>query len=67
MNLRMAKAYRTTSSEALCTMTGITPIIISSEVAVKQYIRKTRGSQTPEIDKLLNSKIGTPGLRSQNC
>ena len=41
INLRMAKAYRTTPSEALCTLTEITPIIISTEVAVKQYnIRK---------------------------
>jgi len=53
INLRMAKAYRTTSSEALCTLTGITPIIISTEVAVKQHnIRKTRGSQTTEIDNV---------------
>jgi hypothetical protein len=49
----MAKAYRTTSSEALCTLTGITPIIISTKVPVKQYnIRKTRESQTPEIDNV---------------
>jgi len=36
INIRMAKAYRTTSSEALCALTGITPIIIRTEVAVKQ-------------------------------
>ena len=36
INLRMAKAYRTISSEALYTPTGITPIIIIKEVAIKQ-------------------------------
>ena len=63
MNLRMAKAYRTTSSEALCTLSGITPIIISTEVAVKQYnIRKNRGSQTPETDNVVELKNRTyPG------
>jgi len=40
-NISMAKAYRTTSSEALCIVTGMTPIIIKTEEAVKQYnIRK---------------------------
>ena len=42
----MAKAFRTTSSEALCILTGTTPIIIRTEEAVKQYIRKNRGSHT---------------------
>jgi len=49
----MAKAYQTTSSE------GITPIIIRTEVAVKQYIRKTRRSQTPEIDNVVELKDWT--------
>jgi len=35
MNIRMAKAYGTTSSEALCIVTGMTPIIIKTEEAVK--------------------------------
>jgi hypothetical protein len=56
----MAKAYRTTSIEALCTITGITPIIIRTEVAVKQYnIRKIGGSQTPEIDNVVELKDWT--------
>jgi len=56
----MAEAYRRTSSEALCTLTGITPIIIRTEVSVKQYnIRKTRGSQTPELDKVVELKDWT--------
>jgi ribosomal protein L5 len=45
MNIRMAKAFRTTSSEALCILTGMNPIIIKTEEAVKQYIiRKRKGS-----------------------
>jgi hypothetical protein len=60
INICRAKAYRTTSSEALCTQTGITPIIIRTEVAVKQHnIRKTRGSQTPEIDNVFELKDWT--------
>jgi ribosomal protein L5 len=47
MNIKMAKAFRTTSSEALCILTGLTPIIIKTEEAVKQYnVRKWKGSQT---------------------
>ena len=47
MNIRVAKALRTTSSEALCVVTGMTPIIIKTEEADKQYdIRKRKGSQT---------------------
>jgi len=34
----MAKAFRTTSSEALCILTGITPIILKTEQTVKKYI-----------------------------
>jgi len=63
----MAKAYRTTSSKALCTLTGITPIIIRTEVTVKQYnIRKTRRSQTPEIDNIVELKDWTHLAESHN-
>jgi ribonuclease HI len=52
MNIRMAKAYPTTSSEALCSLTGLTPIIIKTEEAVKQYnSTKGKGSQTQLIDR----------------
>jgi hypothetical protein len=34
--VRIAKAFRTTSSEALCILAGTTPIIIKTEEAVKQ-------------------------------
>jgi ribonuclease HI len=37
MNIKIAKAYRTTSSEALCILTGTTPIIIRAEEAAKKY------------------------------
>jgi len=31
MHIRIAKAFRTTSSEALCILAGTTPIIIKTE------------------------------------
>jgi hypothetical protein len=36
INLRLTRAYRTTSSEALCILTGMTPIVLKLEV-VEQY------------------------------
>ena len=38
----MAKAYRTTSSEALCMLTGTTPIIIKLEEIAQRYKAKER-------------------------
>jgi ribonuclease HI len=47
----MAKAYRTTSSEALCMLTGMTPIIIKLEEVVKRYnIKGKSGNRTFELD-----------------
>jgi len=47
----MVKAYCNTSLEALCILTGMTPVIIKLEEAVKQYsIRKRKGSQTHVLD-----------------
>jgi len=37
MNILIAKAYRNTSSEALCILAGTTPIIIKAEEAAKRY------------------------------
>ena len=37
INIKMAKAFRTTSSEALCIITGQVPIIIKSKEAAQQY------------------------------
>jgi hypothetical protein len=52
----MAKVFRSTSSDALCIVTGMTPIIIKTE-AVKQYnIRKGKGSQTLLIDREVKLK-----------
>jgi hypothetical protein len=48
INLKIARAYRTTSHEALCVLTGITPILIEHRKQVKIYYN-TRG----------NTQIGT--------
>ena len=37
MNIKMVKSFRTTSSEALCNLTGTTSIIIEIEEAVTKY------------------------------
>ena len=56
INLRTAKAFRT-SSEALCILTGITPIKIKTEDAVKMYnARITKAVHTQEIYNALAYK-----------
>jgi hypothetical protein len=51
INIRMAKAYRTTSNEVLSILTGMTPIIITLEEAIKHYnIKKRIGSHTFVLD-----------------
>ena len=42
INIKMAKAYRTVSSEALCVITGMTPINLKIEQAAEFYLH-TRG------------------------
>jgi hypothetical protein len=42
INISMAKAYRTTSSEALCMLTATPPIIIKLEEIIKQYNKKKK-------------------------
>ena len=44
INMKIAEAFRTTSNEALCTLTGLTPIVIKAEKAAKLYniMRKSR-------------------------
>jgi hypothetical protein len=37
INLRIAKAYRTVSNEALCVITGLIPINIKTEESAKYY------------------------------
>ena len=46
INIRIAKAYRTVSNEALCIITGLTPIDIKIEETGKFYdITKRKGKQ----------------------
>jgi hypothetical protein len=37
INIKIDKAFRTTSSEALCTLTGLTAVVIKAEEAAKLY------------------------------
>ena len=56
MNIRIAKAFRT-SSEALCILAGTTPIIIKNRRGSQKYnIRKWKGSQTQLIERELELK-----------
>ena len=50
MNIKMAKAYRTTSSEALCILIGTTPIQIKAEAAAKIY-RNIRDKQNNQVEQ----------------
>jgi len=51
INLRMARAYRTTSSKALCILIGMTPIIPELVEVVKQYsFREKQQNQDINID-----------------
>jgi len=57
INLRIAKAFRTTSTEALCVVAGTIPIIIKIEEAVNLYnIKKGRGNRTHIIDREVDIK-----------
>jgi hypothetical protein len=66
MNIRIAKAFRT-SSEARCILAGTTPIIIKTQEVVKQHnIRKGKGSQT-QLTENWNSRTGhTPQMPSNH-
>ena len=50
MNIKMAKAYRTTSSEALCILTGTAPIQIKAETAAKIY-RNVTDKQDNQVEQ----------------
>jgi late competence protein required for DNA uptake (superfamily II DNA/RNA helicase) len=51
INLRIAKAFCTTSSEALCIVGDTTPILLKIQEAVRIYnLKKGRGNQTHAID-----------------
>ena len=47
INIKMAKAYRTVSNEALCILTGMTPIAIKIEEAIELY-QLTNGNTNKE-------------------
>ena len=73
INIKTAKAYRTTSNEALCILTGLTPIVIKAEETATIY-SLTRKRQVHNIDhevqpkdwlhpadsELPNKKLSTP-------
>ena len=48
INIKMAKAYRRVSSEALCVVTGITPIHIKIEEAAELYLQSKSYTKTTE-------------------
>jgi hypothetical protein len=57
MNIKIARAFCTISSEALCILAGTTPIIIRTEEASKQYFfRKGKGTLTQPIDLQMELK-----------
>jgi len=40
INIKIAKAFRTTSNEDLCALIGLTPIVIKAEEEAKLYIMR---------------------------
>jgi hypothetical protein len=48
INIKIAQAFRTTSNEAICTLTGLTPIVIRAEEAAVLY-NTMRKNQAHEI------------------
>jgi len=56
ISLRIANAYRTISHEAVCIVTGLTPVNINGEdVATLHNITTGRNNQKYQIDKEENS------------
>jgi len=58
MNIKIAKAYRTTSNEALCILAGTTLIEIKAEEAANLY-RITRDRQNHQLDHEVESNDWT--------
>jgi hypothetical protein len=54
INIKMAKAYRTVSSEALCVITGMTPIHLKIEQAAEFYLHTS--SHIKDKEQLDNNK-----------
>jgi hypothetical protein len=55
INLKIAKAYRTTSNEALCVLAGLAPIALKVEEAANIY-NALRDSHAHEIDQEVHPK-----------
>jgi ribonuclease HI len=55
INIKIAKSFRTTSNEALCTLTGLKPIVIQAEEAAKIF-NIMRENLDNEIDKDVQPK-----------
>jgi len=55
VNIKIVKAFRTTPNEALCTLSGLTPVVIKAEEAAKLYVIM-RNSQDHEIDHEVQPK-----------
>ena len=49
MNIKIAKAFRTTSSEALCVLAGTTPVIRTEEAVKHCFLRKGKGTQSIDL------------------
>jgi ribonuclease HI len=64
INIKIAKAYCTVSNEALCILTGLTPIAIKIEEAI-QFYELTRGSTKEEalVDCDMGVKYWHPPLQ----
>ena len=58
MNIKIAKAYRTTSNDALCILTGNVPVDIKSEGAANLY-RITKDKQNQPLDEETGPQVWT--------
>jgi len=56
INIKIAKAFRTTSKEVLCTLTGLTHIVIKADEKAKLYSITRKKSQVQGIDYELQPK-----------
>ena len=54
-NIKIAKAYRTSSNETLFTLTGLTPIVLQAEEEAR-IVNIMRGNSQTEIDKDVHLK-----------
>jgi len=59
INIRIAKAYRTVSNEALCILTGLTPIDLKMEKAFLFYhLTKCSTKEEALVDSDMEVNIG---------